>query len=401
MSVSQTDGSMIFTRGVLDMTETNPKKRVLSLDLARGSMLLLIILAHVPLFLYTIEPGVITKVAPANALEKTVNFLMELIVDNRARPLFAVLFGYGLVMIYRKQSERKGENEAKRIIRRRCWYLILFGAILAGIAGGQDILMTYGIAGLILAGSLKKTNDKIMKRIVISVIICLIYLPVLWGGVLTGIGDYGLPTAYTGNETYFGNLAGQLISIPIVPLFTHLFFPIIPSVYMGIWMGNKELLIQPDEHARLLKRLTVWGLVLSAAGAIPLALINDFWFPGLFTAGFIYGLHMMTGLAAGFGYAGVFALAGMAVQHRGKIIGSIAATGKRSLTFFILQECLIVITMSPVAFNLGAHLNITTAVILAAVIWIATLVIANIMEKRQMAGPLEKLMRTLTYSVQK
>src|SRR5699024_12488921 len=114
----------------------------------------------------------------------------------------------------------------------------------------------------------------------------------------------------------------------LASLFTHLFFTINPPGYMGIWMGNKELVMQPDEHARLLKRLTVWGLALSAAGAIPLALINDFWYPGLFTAGFIYGLHMMTGLAAGFGYAGVFALAGMAVQHRGKIIGSIAATGK-------------------------------------------------------------------------
>src|SRR5690625_2292728 len=270
----------------LDATLVTQKKRALSLDLARGSMLFLIILSHIPLFLYMIEPGVITKVAGSTPLDHFLNFLMEIIVDNRARPLFAVLFGYGLVMIYRKQSGRKGAEEAKRIIKRRCWYLILFGAILAGIAGGQDILMTYGIAGLILAGSLKKTNDKIMKRIVISVIICLIYLPVLWGGVLTGIGDYGLPTAYTGNETYFGNLAGQLISIPIVPLFTHLFFPIIPSVYMGIWMGNKELLIQPDEHARLLKRLTVWGLVLSAGGLIPLVMVIAFCFPGMFTAGF-------------------------------------------------------------------------------------------------------------------
>lgn len=383
------------------MTGTNQKKRALSLDLARGSMLFLIILAHVPLFLYTIEPGVITKVAPANVLEETVNFLMEIIVDNRARPLFAVLFGYGLVMIYRKQSERRGENEAKRIIRKRCWYLMLFGAILAGIAGGQDILMTYGIAGLILAGSLKKSNGKIMKRIIISTIICLAYLPVLWGGVLTGIGDYGLPISYTGDETYFGNLAAQLISIPIVPLFTHLFFPIIPSVYMGIWMGDKELLIKPHKHTGLLKRLTVWGLVISAAGAIPLVLIDDYWFPGLFTAGLIYGLHMMAGLAAGFGYAGAFGLIGMAIQYRGKIVGSVAAMGKRSLTFFILHEGLIIITMSPVAFNLGAYLNIATSVILASAIWIATLVVADIMEKRQMAGPLEKLMRNLTYSVTK
>ncbi|MGR5878710.1 hypothetical protein ACT7DO_00125 [Bacillus pacificus] len=42
---------------------------------------------------------------------------MEFIVDNRARPLFAILFGYGLVMIYRKQCERMGAEEANRIIK--------------------------------------------------------------------------------------------------------------------------------------------------------------------------------------------------------------------------------------------------------------------------------------------
>lgn len=377
------------------------KKRALSLDLARGSMLFLIILAHVPLFLYTIEPGVITKVAPSNILEEVLNFLMEIIVDNRARPLFAVLFGYGLAMIYRMQTERKNAEEAKRIIKRRCWYLILFGALLAGIAGGQDILMTYGLAGLILAGSLKKADKKIVKRIMISGIICLIYLPVLWGVILLGLGDYGLPTSYTGNETYFGNLIDQIISVPIIPLFTHLFFPIIPSVYMGIWMGNKDLLIKPGDHLRLLKRLTVCGLAISVLGAIPLVLINDIWFPGLFTAGLAYGIHMITGLAAGFGYAGLFGLLGMVIQHRGIVVESIAAMGKRSLTFFVMQECLIVIIMSPVAFNLSAHLNVTTAVILAAAIWVATLTLAYMMEKKHITGPLEKSLRNLTYKVQR
>lgn len=381
--------------------QKNQKERALSLDLARGGMLFLIILAHVPLFLYTIEPGVITKVTSSNMLEEVLNFLMEIIVDNRARPLFAVLFGYGLTMIYRKQTERKDEAEAKRIIKRRCWYLILFGALLAGVVGGQDILMTYGFAGLILLGSLKKIDRKIIKRIIISTVICLIYLPVLWGVILLGLGDYGLPTSYTGNETYFGNLINQIISIPIIPLFNHLFFPIIPSVYMGIWMGNKDLLIKPHNHVRLLKHLTAIGLTISILGAIPLVLINDIWFPELFTAGLAYGIHMMSGLAAGFGYAGLFGFLGMVIQHRGAVVESIAAMGKRSLTFFILHECLIVITMSPVAFNLGAYLNVTTSVVLAAVIWIATLVLAYVMEKKQIAGPLEKSLRNLTYKVQR
>src|SRR5690625_3272728 len=91
------------------------KKRAIPLDIARGSMLFLIILAHIPLYLYTIEPGVITKVAGSTPIEHFLNFLMEIIVDNRARPLFAVLFGYGLIMIHRKQWERRGDRKSTRL----------------------------------------------------------------------------------------------------------------------------------------------------------------------------------------------------------------------------------------------------------------------------------------------
>ena len=382
------------------MTGKN-KKRALSLDLARGLMLFLIILSHVPLFLYTLEPGVITKPEAGNAFEAFLNMLMELFVDNRARPLFAVLFGYGLVMIYQKQSERTGQNAARRMIKRRSWYLILFGALLAGIAGGQDILMTYGVAGLLLLGSLKKTDQKIVKRIAISTIICAVYLPVLWGGILLGIGDYGLPFSWGGDETYFGTLAGQIIAVPIIPLFNHLMFPIIPAVYMGIWLGRKNALIQADQNVGLLKKLTLWGLGISLLGAMPHVLVNDILFPELFTAGLTYGLHMITGLGAGYGYAGLFGLLGVAIQKRGIIIESIAAMGKRSLTFFVTQECLIVIAMSPVALNLGGHLNLTGSVILALIIWIVTLAAAYVMEEKQIAGPLEKALRNRTYKVQK
>src|SRR5690625_662629 len=287
----------------LDATLVTQKKRALSLDLARGSMLFLIILSHIPLFLYTIEPGVITKVAGSTALDHLLNFLMEIIVDNRARPLFAVLFGYGLVMIYRKQSERKGIAEAKLIVKRRCWYLILFGAILAGFAGVQDILMTYGIAGLLLVSSLNKGNRKIKKYVFISTIICLIYIPLLWGVVILGNQSYGLSVELTGQETYFNTFLEGMIAVPIIPLFTHIAFPVIPSVLMGIWLGNVNMLIKPQDHIRLLKQLTIGGLSLSLAGAIPLVLINDVWFPSFFVAGLVYGIHIITGFAGEIGRA--------------------------------------------------------------------------------------------------
>ncbi|WP_130859739.1 DUF418 domain-containing protein [Gracilibacillus phocaeensis] len=377
--------------------KTMHAKRALSLDLARGLMLFLIILSHIPLFLYTIEPGVITKVAGSTALDHILNVLMEIMVDNRARPLFAILFGYGLSMIYRKQTERNGTNEAKRIIKRRCWYLILFGAVLAGVAGGQDILMTYGIAGLLLTPSLKKTHTKIKKYTLISTMICLVYIPFLWGGIIAENQSYGLPIALTGQETYFDTILERVVSIPIIPLFTHITFPIIPSVLMGIWLGNINILTEQQQHIKRLKLLTISGLTISLAGAIPLVLINDVWFPSLFTAGFAYGLHIITGFAGGIGYAALFGLLGIFIKKQGVMIQAIAAMGKRSLTFFVIHEVLTVMLLSPIGFDLGSSLTVTTSVMVGILMWLFTLSIAYLMEQRHIAGPLESYIRYLIY----
>ncbi|WP_164214371.1 DUF418 domain-containing protein [Virgibacillus sp. YIM 98842] len=373
------------------------KNRAISLDIARGSMLLLIILSHFPLLLYMTEPGVATKVGSSTPLDQFLNFLMEMLVDNRARPLFAILFGYGLVMIYRKQLERQGAEEAKRIIKRRCWYLILFGSILAGVAGGQDILMTYGIAGLLLVSSLKKDSNRIKKYVIISTIICLIYVPALWGGFFFTIQSYGFSNALTGQETYFSTIVDRLIAVPVNPLFTHILMPVIPTVLMGIWLGKLNVLTKPYNHIKQLKKITIGCLTISLAGAIPLVLINDIWFPGFFTAGTAYGIHVITGFAAGASYAALFGLLGVGIKYRGVIVKAITAMGKRSLTFFVIHEVLIVILLSPIAFNLGAILTVTSSVLLGILMWIVTLSFAYFMEIRQIEGPLEKYMRYLTY----
>src|SRR5699024_10558472 len=203
-------------------TQTMKSKRALSLDLARGSMLFLIILSHVPLMMYLSEPGVVTKMAPGNAFESFINMMMEFFVDNRARPLFAVLFGYGIIMIYNKQSRRSSIHEAKRFILRRCIYLILFGMILTGVFWGQDILMVYGIAGIILLPFLGRSNKTLLIWTAVTTVIYAVFVSLLWGGALFAMEGYSIPVEFTGEETYFNTVWARLFSIPFVPLFTHL-----------------------------------------------------------------------------------------------------------------------------------------------------------------------------------
>jgi uncharacterized protein len=129
-------------------------------------MLLLIVLAHAPLYLYASELGIMSRPKSVTFVDTFINTFGELFVDNRARPLFAVLFGYGLVLSYEKQLSRgKSLKEAIKTIRQRCFYLILFGIILAVFIGGQDILMVYGVAGLFVIWLLPRDNKLLIKVI--------------------------------------------------------------------------------------------------------------------------------------------------------------------------------------------------------------------------------------------
>ena len=208
---------------------------------------------------------------------------------------------------------------------------------------------------------------------------------------------YSVPVEFTGEETYLNTIWARLFSIPFVPLFTHLMYPVIPSVLMGFWLGQLNVLINPGEHLPFLKKLMIITLSISIIGAIPLVLINDLIFPSYFNVGLIYGVHIISGLFAGLGYAALFGILGHKINAPNKITHAMAAMGKRSLTFFVLHEILIVVFLSPIAFDLGAHINITTGFIFAVLLWAVTLTIAYFMEQNKKNGLLEIWMRKLTY----
>ncbi|WP_261134415.1 DUF418 domain-containing protein [Bacillus sp. Marseille-Q3570] len=373
-------------------------KRAISLDLARGFMLLLIVLAHAPLFLYSSEPGVMSRPESVTFLDKLLNSLGELLIDNRARPMFAVLFGYGLAMVFEKQlTKGNSKKEAIQTIRRRCFYLILFGFILAVFIGGQDILMAYGVAGILVGWLLLRPNNTLIKVTTIVTFIFILYLPFIWGSFLNEIGSYGFGSDFSANDRYIQSLTEAIFYFPVIPVFIHFLFPILPSVLIGIWAGRKRLLIDSHLHHRTLKKITAIGMTISIFGALPLVMINEIWEPSFFVAGIIYGVQIVTGTAGGMGYAALFGMIGNFIENPGWITRSMTALGKRSLTFFILNETLLVILLSPVALGLGGVLTNTGVTLVAISIWLLAVVIASILEKFHINGPLERLMRHLVY----
>ncbi|MBX0355604.1 DUF418 domain-containing protein [Bacillus toyonensis] len=377
---------------------TIEKKRAVSLDLARGTMLLLIVLAHAPLYLYAADPGIMHRVESSSFFDQIVNLFGIFIIDNRARAMFAVLLGYGLVLAFEGQiSKGKNEIQAVKIVRKRSLYLILFGIVLAVLIGGQDILMAYGLAGIFVSPLLKCKMKTLIRTFIIIAILYTIFIPIIWGLNMQSIGDYGFSPDVSAKDTYLSTTMIRLLFFPIIPVLIHFMFPILPSIILGLWIARYKLLIKPEQQLKKLYFITTIGLAISLIGALPLSFIGTIWYPTVFTAGMINGIHILTGIAGGLAYATGFGIIGSRLKNPGYFSLALIALGKRSLTFFVLNEALLVLFLSPVAFDLGGHVSNAFAALIAICIWISSVIVALIMEKNNLNGPLEILLRRLVY----
>ena len=300
-------------------------------------------------------------------------------------------------MFESRLSKGHSKKEALKTIRRRSLYLILFGFILTVFLGGQDILMTYGVAGLGVGWLLLRQNRALITAAVFLTIIFILYLPFLWGFILHANGSYGFSTVFSMNDHYIQMVIEAMLYFPFIPLLIHILFPVLPSILIGMWMARKKLLTQADQHQKRLKMIAMTGMVISLLGACPLVLIDELWEPGLFVAGSIYGVHIITGIAGGVGYAALFGLLGSLIQDPGWLTRSLTSLGKRSLTFFVLNETLLVILLSPVALGLGGRLSNTGVTFVAMAIWVSAVTSAYVLERFRVNGPLESLLRHFVY----
>ncbi|MGH3993787.1 MAG: DUF418 domain-containing protein, partial [Pseudonocardiaceae bacterium] len=81
-------------------------ERSLAPDLARGAMLLLIALANAHIYLYGHPVGVRAYPIPESIGDRVVVLLQMTFVDGRAYPMFAFLFGYGIVQLLRRHTSK-------------------------------------------------------------------------------------------------------------------------------------------------------------------------------------------------------------------------------------------------------------------------------------------------------
>jgi uncharacterized protein len=109
-------------------------------------------------------------------------------------------------------------------------------------------------------------------------------------------------------------------------------------------------------------------------------------------------LHDASGVLGGFGYAALITLlATRLAKRRSWVVEAIAATGQRSMTFYLSQSVVWALVFTPFLLDLSGRLSVAGTALLAATTWVATVFIADRMRRAGDRGPFELLVRRVTY----
>lgn len=368
-------------------------ERALAPDLARGVMLALIALANSVVYLYGRPYGVRQHIVEDGLLDRVVSVLDVTLVDGRAYPMFAALFAYGVVQVYRRQQEAGvDDREATGLLRRRSRWLVLFGAVHVVLLFPGDILITYGILGFLVV-TWRRASD---RKLLVSAALWLIVVAVVQGATSM------LPP--TGTRSYFFSFetADPIAALALRPtewLLTP--FGVIgvgSAVLVGTWAARRGVLTDPAAHRGLLVRTAVIGLTAAVVGGLPVAsAVGGFWEPtSPLTLWGVSALHAVTGVTGGLGYAALIALVAIRVR-RGPVVRLLVAGGQYSLSCYLFQSVVFVALLMPYTLGLGATLGTAEVAVVALATWLVSLLLAALLRRAGRRGPAEALLRRLTY----
>ncbi|MEU5156918.1 DUF418 domain-containing protein [Glycomyces sp. NPDC021274] len=376
-------------------------ERSLAPDIARGGMLLFIALANVPLHMWGMTTDQYNHFTGQSSADHVALFIEQLVIAERSRPMFAILYGFGIaVMASRMFARGLDAKGVRKILRRRSWWLIAFGFLHAVFLFWGDILAPYGATGLI-ALFFVHLSDKALKKWLWG---SMAYLVVIGLPVFAFIYSSPPPTTTSDMPPYLLQMITGAVISPAFNVLCLMLALFLPLVAIGMMLQRSGWIDHPSEHLPQLKKVFITGMIVNVLSSLPYALLSlGAWEPStpLFV-GSIY-LTLLGGMYAGLGYICGFALLAHKLRGYGRrgVPGALAAVGERSLTCYLLQSIIMAPLLTVWGFGLGEDIGYLTAFGVAFGTWLVTILVAVALDKAGKRGPFEVLLRRLTYGPKK
>ena len=390
-------------------------------DVARGFMLLLIALANVGFWVAGPEGR-----APSTA-DRTWAFIRALFIDQRAYPLFALLFGFGLAtMVNRRmasgidaycqqltgglrapsaaeldQAREQAAVDARRLVRRRGLWMVLFG-LIHGAFFPSEIIGTYGIVAVVFAGWFAHKHHK-RQLAVCALVLLSQFVPV----VLAMLFGSGGEAAASGAAAAAPTGAGESMASALPWFVTNVngwFFTalsaafttmILPAAFLGARLADTDLIAHPERHRGLLTVAGIGGLALGALGALHELLVP---LTGAQSWAADSALIAVLGLAGGCGWLAVLAMYAGGPTSENRLTGLkrlLSNVGCRSMTAYLSQTVMFagIFVIAPRLTGRSVSPGAAASAAVAVMVWLTTVVLCAVLERLGMPGPFEVLLR--------
>ena len=389
-------------------------------DVARGFMLLLISLANI-----TFWTGVARVSAPNDAADTAWLWVRTLLIDARSYPLFAMLFGFGLATMVNRRIASGTENylqslpgveagrepteqeevwareqatvDARRLVRRRGLWMVLFGAVHAVLFSG-DVIAAYGLVAVIFAGWLARKHWKRAAVLCAVVVVACVVITFVIESFMTSQGAASATDMRAGggeSATTLLSYVSHGVTAWAVNLSTTPISLVVPAMFLGARLADTDLIAHPERHRRLLTGVGLGGLGIGAVGGIGVAQ----WATGGSLNLWAVPLHQVAGLAGACGWLALLALYAGGPRPDGRLTGLrrlASNVGRRSMTAYLSQTFLFatIFLALPALTGMELHLGEAWAAGIAVAVWLVTVGLCAVLERGGHAGPFETLLRT-------
>lgn len=368
--------------------------RLTWIDAARGFAILGIFMVNTPAFnapfflyggeeLYWSEP-----------LDHVVQDFIDIFFQASFYTLFSFLFGFGIqVMSERIQARQLND---RKIIFRRLFILIGFGLLHAFFIWHGDILLTYGLIGMLLLFFLRSKSRTLLiwgfslligSTLLLTTMLFtmrnLIQEPLnrqMINQALTNYGEGSLMDIWRQNYqdwVYANGVGGYLfLTASLLPLFL-----------FGMYTARKKWLHDIKSHKRFLTKMWVVMLILFLLfKAGPYLAGNPYWMS--------YAQDSIGGAASA-----VFYLLSITLLYANgsRIADSLAHVGRMALTNYLFQSVFSFFLYYSVGFGLYGQIRPIWSVLITLSVFMVQIAASFWWMKRFKYGPFEWVWRSLTY----
>ncbi|MGE7947571.1 DUF418 domain-containing protein [Lysinibacillus sp. NPDC093688] len=396
------------------LSPISAKERLETLDVLRGFALLGIILANIVWFLYPayMQEDLSFKnewTSFWNDADYTVKTIITMFVDGKFVMLFSMLFGFGMVIMQERAAAK--QLNFWGIYSRRLIALFIFGSIHAYFIWFGDILTDYAILGLLLL-LMHKLKPKAM--LIISLTLYSLLLGSFTFGALSSdstttmtmsmseesrqLMQVTIDAHQNGNiqelmdanlmeRTFYTMRNGLYVLFlgnPIFFLFSNL--PFLLMFLFGAAVAKKKWLHRFEEYRKGF--FITWLLTLIFGGTLG-------WILPFLSENFSAVQYISSPLLTIF-----YAISLLFIYHtvKGKkVLQWLAFPGRMAFTNYIGQSIICTFLFGPFAFGVYGKLHLTTAIIIAIVIFVFQVIFSKLWLSKFRFGPLEYVWRSFTY----